>query len=83
MDSNGRTSKPLKQKLIARKGPFDLLGGPEPWTLMIALNHWTEVDEGKPCLTPDCVSEGELNIWIDMLQRHLEALRAAGLRRFR
>jgi hypothetical protein len=82
MASKQRISTP-KTRVIVRKNNFDLIAGPEPWNLIVALNWWTEVDGGKPCLTPDCMSEVELNACINMIEDGLERIRAAGLRRFR
>lgn len=49
-----------------------------PMILRVALNAWTEDDEGNKCLGADCQTENELDHLIDLLIADLEAIRQRG-----
>ncbi len=56
---------------------------PPTWHVSVALGEHTIHDDETRTLTPDCVTEQEIDYWFDKLIAELEELRARAKRKIR
>lgn len=58
-------------------------GLPHPAIARVYVKTYSQAtNDGPPLITPDCVTPGELDVWIDHLRLELEAIRQKAKTKF-
>lgn len=57
--------------------------GSRPGIMKVVLIGHSEDESGRIYLSADCITEGELNYWLNYLEKQIEVLRKKGAREFK